>query len=162
MQYTKHSCPGDNCQENYTSERNVTSLEWVAEHFKRGKLSYRFKHHVEKGHKLKHLENFNILGTNYRKNKVLKICIIRIFQGSSYIMTISKEFFPRFYCTFLIISFTQQMADGMLSRNISIYFTFLLMLYIMFYHFHINIISISYFALDKCRLLLLPFTILSL
>ena len=77
-------------------------------------------------------------------------------------MTISNEFFPRFYCTFLIISFTQQMADGMLSSNISTYFTFLLMLYIMFYHFHINIISIFYIALDKCRLLLLPFTILSL
>ena len=77
-------------------------------------------------------------------------------------MTITNEFLPRFYCMLLIISFTQQMADGMLSRNISIYSTFLLMLYIMFYHFHINISSIFYIALNKCRLLLLPFTILSL
>ena len=65
----------DNCQKNYTSERKRRLLEWVAEHFEFDKLSHRFKHYVEKGHKLKILENVSILYTNDRKNKVIKICL---------------------------------------------------------------------------------------
>ena len=62
-------CPEETCRENYIGETGRRLSERVIDHSGRDKQSHVLKHCIEKAHKLPSLEDFMILGTNYRKNK---------------------------------------------------------------------------------------------
>ena len=65
-------CPQENCNENYVRETNRRLSEWLIDHNGWDKSSHTFKHSVERGHRFPSLQEFTILGGNYRKNKVIE------------------------------------------------------------------------------------------
>ena len=62
-------CPEETCRFDYISETGRRSSESVIDHSGRDKNSHVLKHCIGKEHELPSLENFMILGTNYKKNK---------------------------------------------------------------------------------------------
>ena len=64
--------PEENCREDYIGETERRLPECEIHHSGRDKNSHVLKHCIEKEHKLPSLENFAILGTNYKKNKFRK------------------------------------------------------------------------------------------
>ena len=62
-------CPEETCLEDYTGETGRRLYERVIDHNGRDKKSHVLKHCIENDHKLPSIEDFTILGTNYRKNK---------------------------------------------------------------------------------------------
>ena len=61
-------CPVETCREDYIGETGRLS-ERMIDHSGRNKNSHVLKQCIEKEHKLPCLEDFIILGTNYKKNK---------------------------------------------------------------------------------------------
>ena len=62
-------CPEETCREDYIGETGRILSEHVINHSGHYKNSHVLKRCIEKEHKLPSLENFMILGTNYKKNK---------------------------------------------------------------------------------------------
>ena len=65
--YVKY--PEEICREDYIGETGRRLSERVIDHSGRDKNSHVLKHYIEKDYKLPSLENFIILGANYKKNK---------------------------------------------------------------------------------------------
>ena len=64
--------PEENCREDYIGETERRLSECEIHHSGRDKNSHVLRHCIEKEHKLPSLENFVILGTNYKKDKFRK------------------------------------------------------------------------------------------
>ena len=62
-------CTGENCNENYVGEAGRRLSEKVIDYNCREKTSHIFKHSVEREHRTPSLQEFSILGGNYRENK---------------------------------------------------------------------------------------------
>ena len=62
-------CPKGTCREDSIGETGRRLSERVIDHSGRGKNSHVLKQCIEKEHNLLSLEDFIILGTNYKKNK---------------------------------------------------------------------------------------------
>ena len=62
-------CPEDNCNKNYVGKTGRRLSKRVIDHNGRDKDSHIFKDSVEREHRHPSLQEFSILGGNYRKNK---------------------------------------------------------------------------------------------
>ena len=62
-------CSEETCREDYTGETGRRLSERVIDHNGRDKKSHVLKHCIENDHKLPSIEDFTILGTNYKKIK---------------------------------------------------------------------------------------------
>ena len=65
----KVKCPDDNCSNVYIGETGRRICERVRDHADRDKKSNVLKHSIESGHKTVSLDNFEIIGRDYRKNQ---------------------------------------------------------------------------------------------
>ena len=61
-------CPEETCNDDYTGETGRRMAERVIDHCGRDKKSHVFKHSVEKDHRLPSIEEYTILGGNYKNN----------------------------------------------------------------------------------------------
>ena len=66
------TCPEESCRENYIGKKGRRLSERAIDHSGRDKNFHVLKHCIEKENKLPSLEDFMILGTNYKKNKFRK------------------------------------------------------------------------------------------
>ena len=73
-------CPVETCREDYIGETGRRLSERLIDHSGSDKNSHVLKHCIEKKHKLHSLEDFIILGTNYKKNKFRRKISVTAYQ----------------------------------------------------------------------------------
>ena len=63
-----NECPEEQCNENYIAETGRRISERIIDHAGRDSNSYVYKHCIETGHRSPDINDFKIIGSNFRKN----------------------------------------------------------------------------------------------
>ena len=63
-----NECPDEQCNENYIGETGRRISERIIDHAGRDSKSNIYKHCIETGHRSPDINDFKIIGTNFRKN----------------------------------------------------------------------------------------------
>ena len=87
-------CPGEVSREDYIGETRRRLSEGVIDHSGRDKNSHVLKHCIEKKHKLHSLEDFIILGTNYKKSKFRRKISVTVYQEKSSSLNTQEKSVP--------------------------------------------------------------------